>query len=400
MCGPAQVEPGNLGIDADGDVPHEIPIEPAKPGLPVPPKAHPSRQSAQDDMAELELRVQQQFAEGGSLSLSDMGCVTSSVASFLAARVADSTWVKGHDDVAYFCKTSLVLLEADKPSAAKIALGEAVRFMDRGGADSAHELYSGAYVQVPWLYMCWAATRLHNEDLAQQCFEKICRFRHPLTDTGLVKAPYSRQKPFEADFMATAVVCKAALLRNAIADAKVAGDSLLRALEANRLNMARHRCFRLRWCWDSGFLQEQSPLHCVAQSQPGQNYGMLGLPAAVLLELARTLGGVEGSRYREGGLQLLQFLKGCTGLLTSTSIHVVVHAALLANDQAFASHLGEAAMQRHQAAGLPSTDAVSASAVDEMADAAIWLSQAAVQCNSNPGAATTNGGRSKWVIQI
>lgn len=299
-----------------------------------------------------------------------------STAAYLAERILDESWIARHDDVAYYCKTPLALLEAGMGKEATESLKRAARYMKRGGAGSQCVAYRGNHVQAPWLWICWAASRLQCEDVVELCYKTICRFRDPMTDTGLAKAPYQKfgSPAHEFDFFATAVLCKAAMLHGSWQVATGAADSMLRTIEANRLDMPRRRRFRLRWKWDSGFVEDDKDPFCIVdQVAPGgQLYALLGFPAVVLLELA----GREQklcAAYTAGAQTLLTFLRGCVGLASSPSASVVVHAATLAGDTNLATKLTTCLVKQ---AILQEVGSETPESMDWLADTCIWLAQA------------------------
>jgi len=156
----------------------------------------------------------------------------------------------------------------------------------------------------------------------------ISKYSHPYTGSGIVGEPYHFNRPQQADFMATAIMTKAALIMGDVNRAREAGDSLLRALAANRRYMASGS-FCLRWTWNSGFAQEVDALHSVRQTGRGQLHDMLGFPAAVLSELSDA---TAEAKYQDAALELLTFLRACEGIHASVSAYHVVMAAAQAKE--------------------------------------------------------------------
>jgi len=367
----------------------EVPMEPPSVALPASaPMYFASRGPSTNSAAASELASDASTTCSGSLADPSLGpsepvaAAASSpaldrfraaVAPQLVRRVLNRQWVDQHHDVGYYCKAPLAFLEVGRVSDARVALEEASRYISTGGFGSGCSAYAEeAHVQLPWLWICWAASQLQREDLASACFEKICSFRHPVTDSGLVRRPYHSFRDFEGDFFATAVLCKAAMLCQSTALAAAAGDSLLRVLAANSINMIRRRQFCTRWHWDIGLLDGPDKFYCVSQDSSAGLYYLLGFPAVVLLELS--MARVASSRtYREGAERLLEFLKGCRGLCSSPSAHVVAYAAVLAQDNDLAAAITESLL----AAGEPGSETFDvADAMDQAAETVIWLSQA------------------------
>lgn len=293
-------------------------------------------------------------------------------ADFLATRLGSQSWVENHKDVAFYCKAPLVFVQTDRHQEANTALDCAAAYVEQGGAGSAFSTYANGCLQAPWLWMLWAAGQLGRKDVAGKCYEKIRQYRHPLTDSGLVKAPYKRGVDFEADFFATAVLCKAALLQGDDDQALDSGDSLLRAIEANDHNMKQKR-FCLRWTWDDGLIEELSPFHCVQQDAPGQMYSMLGFPAAVLFELAAS--GSDRATYRRGGIRLLNFLKSCQHVAANPSSAVVAYAVRLSQDTQFEKMAKDIVDVAARSSNLKTPSSEDVDAMHGMTEAAFWLAQ-------------------------
>merc|ERR1719356_57700 len=132
---------------------------------------------------------------------------------YLSARVLDEEWVKEHNDIAYYFKAPMAFLEAGCFEQAGKVLDTAATYIERGGLDSTNAAYSSQYPHYPWMWMCWAASRLNRDEMAQDCFARLSAYVHPETSSGLVAAPFSDNgTPFEADFFATAEVVKVARL--------------------------------------------------------------------------------------------------------------------------------------------------------------------------------------------
>jgi hypothetical protein len=323
---------------------------------------------------------------------------------YLSERVLDPAWVAEHEDVAYYFKAPLAFLESSSsPAPSEVAaakvLEAATRYLEKGGADSENPAYAGPYPHYPWMWMCWAATRLGRNDLAQQCYERLYAYVVPSTCAGLVTAPFGGEgASFEADLFATAEVVKVSLLVGHLGVAEAAADTLVQALEYNSAHMREGR-FYLRWgavmpadgC--SGWLQrmaavgtkhlelvqEDDPLHCVMQGTPGQLYFMMAFPAMVLLELSKMLAeekSVRSSVYRSSALKLLEFLKGCVGVFESPMAHKVAIASAMAGDAETARRIADFLVSQQQPAGcFVFKDSESMDAVDQTAEILVWLLQ-------------------------
>lgn len=294
-------------------------------------------------------------------------------AGYVAARVLNDDWVARHQDICYYFKAPLALLEAGRKPDAEKALSIAARYVYAGVQSSSNDVYATVYPQYPLLWVCWAASRLGSVDVAKQCFSMIAKFVHPFTGSGLVGAPYESITKFEADFFATAIIAKAAMLVGDINAAKEASDSLLRAVDANRGNMQVGR-FNLRWTWKDGLCQEEDVLHCVQQKGSGQLFFMLGFPAVVLLEMAAA-GEGPVDRYKAGGQELLGFLKGCAGVHTSAAAHQVAYAAALAQDDETASRIAENVLTAQRNSGCFNDDPEVLYVMDQTAEISVWLRQ-------------------------
>mmetsp|Transcript_87594 Transcript_87594/g.203740 ORF Transcript_87594/g.203740 Transcript_87594/m.203740 type:complete len:428 (-) Transcript_87594:86-1369(-) len=319
-----------------------------------------------------ELFLQRPLVECGS---SAFGSAAEATAAYLAKLVLNARWASRHPDVAHYFKVPLLLADVGREQDARAALDVVAKFVEQGGAGSASETYAEVYPHSPWLWICWAASRLGPMALADHCFNKLRAYQHRLTESGLVRATYVGAMDFEADFFATAMMAKAALLRGKLSSAEGAGDALVRALEANQLNMSARRRFNLRWRWQSGFVEETELSHCVLQGVSGQLYNMLGFPALVLLELQRA-GARHGATYRAAATELLAFLKGCRGLFTSPDAHVVAAAAALADDKDTASRIASFLVSHQQGDGrFGSGDPEAHETMDASAETAFWLRQ-------------------------
>merc|ERR1719433_636134 len=167
----------------------------------------------------------------------------------------------------------MLLLQVGRAKEACEVLQVAARYVKNGTATGINKSHSEDYPHYPLMWICWAATEVGWDNLAEDCFRGLSKYQHRLTESGLVKDPYFSCTDFEADFLATA------------------GES-----------------------------------YCVLQSGRGQLHSMLGFPAMVLLELAR-VGGPRAKAYRQGATELLMFLKGCGTLSQSSAVHVVAPVA-------------------------------------------------------------------------
>jgi len=275
--------------------------------------------------------------------------------------------------VAFYAKAPMLLFEANRKQDAQAALRVAAKYAESDSTKSCSQVYAEDYPHCAWLWICWAATRMSVDDLANRCFEIICSYQHRLTQSGLVRKPYRSACNFEADFYATAICAKAALLRNDAARAEGAGDALMRALDANRSNMSERKRFNLRWRWQDGFVQESGPTQCVLQAADGQLHSMLGFPALVLMELSRTKLS-RASAYATASLDLLNFIKGSRGVRTSPQAHVVAAAAAAAKDSSLATQIAnELASQMRTSVSLMGDGANKWETMDHAAEAAFWL---------------------------
>jgi hypothetical protein len=296
-----------------------------------------------------------------------------STADYLAKRILNREWVAQHDDVAFFAKAPMLLLEANREQDARAALHVAARHAERSSTNKCSQVYAEDYPHYALLWICWAATRMSVDDLANRCFERICSYQHKLTQSGLVREPYHSACNFEADFFATAICAKAALLRNDAARAEGAGDALMRALDANRSNMSERKRFNLRWRWQDGFVQESGPTNCVLQAADGQLHSMLGFPALVLMELSWTKLS-RASAYATASLDLLNFIKGSRGVLTSPQAHVVAAAAAAAKDSSLATQIADELASQMRTPDSPMSDGANEpQTMDHAAEAVFWL---------------------------
>jgi hypothetical protein len=301
--------------------------------------------------------------------------VVNATADFLATRILNRDWVAQHDDLAFYAKAPMLLFEANRKQEAQAALRVAAKYAeDAASTNSCNKVYAEDYPHCAWLWILWAATQMSANDLANRCFQRICSFQHRLTQSGLVREPYRSAFDFEADFFATAVCAKAALLRNDASRAEGAGDALIRAMDANRSNMSNRKRFNLRWRWHDGFVEQSDPTHCVMQaSGSGQLHSMLGFPALVLLELSRTKL-ARASAYAQAGLDLLHFLKGSRGVRNNPQAHVVAAAAAAATDSTLATQIAdELASQMNTKGSLMHDGAEEWESMDHAAEAAFWL---------------------------
>ncbi|CAJ1433603.1 unnamed protein product [Effrenium voratum] len=249
------------------------------------------------------------------------------------SRGLDDAWVSQHDDVAYYFRLPMAFMEAGHEAEARKALDIAARYVCSNRSSA--QTLAMVYPQYPLLWICEAAGRLGQDELAQRCIRGIFKYRHPLTSSGLVSEPYTWNDNYEADFFATALLAKASILSGQESLAVAAADSLLRAVVANRRHMAHGRFF-LRWTWADGFLERDDPLYCVNTSSEHQLYFLLGLPSAVLLEVASSFRSVADSakqKYQAVARELLLYLKQCKHLFTASTAYGTVCAAAMLGDQ-------------------------------------------------------------------
>mmetsp|Transcript_41840 Transcript_41840/g.90294 ORF Transcript_41840/g.90294 Transcript_41840/m.90294 type:complete len:485 (+) Transcript_41840:139-1593(+) len=278
-------------------------------------------------------------------------------------------------DIALKCKAPLVLLLSGRTSQAKNSLLSCAKVLQKG-ATSSLTYYSREYVQAPWFWLFWAATGLNEQDVASTCYSQLGAYRHRFSDSGLVKSQYTTWNKFEADFYATALLTKAALIRGAREEALSSGLSLLRAVRANERLMEERRSFCTRWTFDAGFLESSGHYCCVCQDADGQNWGGLALPALVMLELsAEPISPAEQKAFHEAALRLLSFLASSKMESTATSCLVQCHlslAAALANRAEFSKRFEynfEEIDQRQLGTLSPSKNLEQA---DQVAESWIW----------------------------
>lgn len=250
------------------------------------------------------------------------------------SRSLDEAWISQHDDVAYYFRLPVAFMEAGREAEARRALDIAARYV-RANRVSSKKL-TMIYPQYPLLWICEAAARLGQGELAERCVQAILRYRHPLTSSGIISEPYTWNENYEADFFATAVLAKAAILSGQESLAVSAANSLLRAVDANRRYMASGRFF-LRWTWADGFVEnDEDPLYCVTTSGEQQLYFLLGLPTAVLLEVANSFRSMADSakeKYRAVANELLLYLKRCKKFFTASTAYGTACAAAMLGDQ-------------------------------------------------------------------
>lgn len=299
---------------------------------------------------------------------------------YLLPRLLDDAWVARHDDVAYYFKAPLALLEAGDPAAAGRALDVAARYAERGGGGSANGAYAEFYPHYPWMWMCWSAVLLGRMPLAESCYEKMRRFAVPSICAGLVREPFrGTGQACEADLFATAELVKVALLLGRRRDAAAAGEVLRRALRANREPMISGYFF-LRWRGETSdqeppvLIRQEGVFNCVAQGMPGQLYFMLAFPVMVLLELASLHDEPTADDCRAAANEMLAYLKGCAGVYSSPMAHKVCIAAAMAGDAETARKIADFLVSL-QDSGCFQEDAEAMDSVDQTAEIAAWLFQ-------------------------
>lgn len=311
------------------------------------------------------------------------GKAADAAVAYLAKRVLDEAWAADHDDVAYYFKAPMAFLEAgvDHRGAAERALAIAGRYADRGGADSANGAYAGMFQHYPLMWICWAAVRLEQQQLAKQCYENLWKYVEPSSCAGLVKEPYRiKGAAYEADLFATAEVVKVALLMGRAEVAARAGETMLKALNANTAHMEQGR-FYLRWSGEAAeegglaLVREEDMFHCVTQALPGQLYFLLAFPAMALLELAGADGGSSSEACRQGALRLLGFLRECKGVYESPMAHKVGRAAAMAGDATTARKIADYLVSLQQESGCFQPDPEAVDSLDQTAEIAVWLRQ-------------------------
>jgi len=229
------------------------------------------------------------------------------------------------------------------------------------------------------MWMCWAATRLGRDEMARDCFAKLCAYVHPETSSGLVAAPFSDNgMPFEADFFATAEVVKVAWLVGQMQLARKSADMLLKVLESNSQNMRNGR-FQLRWSGasveDVELVSGDDALHCILQHKPEQLYFMMAFPAMVLIEIAACYDQPVADKYIAGATKLLEYLKCCVGVFESPMAHKVGRAAAMAKDPEAAVKVADFLLSLQHKPGNFQDDPEALDSVDQTAEIAVWLRQ-------------------------
>lgn len=308
---------------------------------------------------------------------------------YLAERVLQSEWIAAHDDVAYYFKAPIAFLEAEDSEAAEAALEIAVKYMDKGGSESKNGAYANIYPHYPWMWMCWAAVRLGKAPLADQLFTSIYTYAVPQTCAMLVTAPYSKGAACEADFFATAELLKVALLLGRQEVASLAATTLVAAVEANRDHMNAGQ-FYLRWEGQKpdaeggeapqprdALILEEDPFH-VLQGTPGQLYFMMAFPVMVLIELSDAVKDHQpdnAEKYRSTAMELLEYLKACTGIFESTMAHKFGVAAAMAQDVESARRIADFFVSLQREAGCFQEDPEAMDCIDQTAEITAWLYQ-------------------------
>lgn len=308
---------------------------------------------------------------------------------FLSKRVLSEQWVSEHDDFGYYYKAPLAFLELGREADARKALAVAVRFLtgESAGVPKGSPC-DQLYPQYPLLWLAWAAERLGVGPLADKCYDIIATFAHPVTGTGLTGAPYSKGKPFESSFFATAVLAKSALLHGKVSVAIDAGESLLRAIQANEGEMAQGR-FCLRWTWSGGLAQEAGAYYQVSKAKGSgqQAHWMLAFPASVLLELSDVVRADLGaplkfsqatakdmsSKFGAAAETLMEFLRACGNL--DSNGHMVACAAAQAKDKELATKLVDSLLLEQVPSGAFQHDPEALDTVDQAAEIACCIQQ-------------------------
>ncbi|CAE7469406.1 Neil3 [Symbiodinium natans] len=315
------------GAVPSASVVESSPLVSAKAAGPQPEGERTSQESSPLNSLQMAKPVQEHLAVSGNHSVQIERALK-----YLTCWL-DETWVAQHNDVAYYFRLPMAFIEAGREAEARKALDIASQFVLANRTSS--QRLSSAHPQYPLLWVCEAAGRLGRNELAMRCVEDIFRYRHPLTNSGLL-SEYTWNGTYEADFFATAVVAKAAVLSGHEAVAKAAADSLLRAVDANRRHMAAGHFF-LRWTWADGFLERaDDPLYCVSTLGDQQLYFLLGLPSVVLLEVAASFRCIADSakkQYQTAAQELLQYLKGCKHLFTASTSYTCATAAAMLGDR-------------------------------------------------------------------
>eukprot|EP00929_Paragymnodinium_shiwhaense_P103637 TRINITY_DN6726_c0_g1_i3.p1 TRINITY_DN6726_c0_g1~~TRINITY_DN6726_c0_g1_i3.p1 ORF type:complete len:234 (+),score=78.71 TRINITY_DN6726_c0_g1_i3:361-1062(+) len=227
--------------------------------------------------------------------------------------------------------------------------------------------------------MCWAASALGQEDVAERCFESFSKYIHPANKSGLVATPYGegQASSFEADFFATAEVVSFALTRKQLPLAREAADQLVRVVRANAENMKQKGKFLLRWSnagtGAAALVEAADALHCVNSKEAGQLYFMLGFPAMVLREVASEIGAPAGDYYVEAAQALLEFLKTCEGVWSSPMAHKVAVAAAMLGDEKTSQGIADFFLKQQTTAGCYQEDPDAMDSLDQTAEIAYWL---------------------------
>lgn len=266
-----------------------------------------------------------------------------------------------------------------------------------GSANKVEELEENTlHPHSHWFWICWTATLLNKEDLADFSYHRLRRFQHPITGSGLVSTCYHSCKvtEWQADIFSTAMLAKASLLRNQEDNAVTAAESLLRAIYANRSNVSKRQRFNLRWSFSSGFEEATGPELCILQNVSGQSYNMLGLAANCLMELSKRQQQRElttSSKFRDGALEVLKFLRTCVGLIQSPRAGPVAAAYALNGDAGYAEEIAKSAIDAMTTAtSQPQVFSGDIErwpvGIDEFAESSIWLQQVDQICSDRPAA--------------
>eukprot|EP00913_Durusdinium_trenchii_P024075 g22611.t1 len=139
--------------------------------------------------------------------------------------------------------------------------------------------------------------------------------------------------------------------------------------------MASGRFF-IRWTWADGFIERvEDPLYCVSTSGEQQLYFLMGLPTAVLLEVAtsfRSLAESAKQKYRSVAEELLRYLKGCKNFFTAPTAYGTACAAAMLGDKESTDRLRRCmvALQQKDGSFLESTQL---DVLEHTAEISTWL---------------------------
>lgn len=305
---------------------------------------------------------------------------TASAAAFLVNRISSRTWLQENAGSMFITKVALALLQAGLEKETRVVL-EAVQAQEEEIRIHIEASYVPAYPQLPLLWLCWAFTNLGIQDKADECWRKLLRYRHPFTDSGLIKGPaplgtQCNQLNVVSDLFATGLLLKGAILQGDFEVATASADSLLRAITANHLNMTSRQRFNLRWTWE-GFIEELDVNNCVLQAEPEQHYFMLAFPAIQLLEhsLSSQISKERRVALREAAAELLAFLRKCRGFESGRHSYVVAAAFAAEGDKGAALTLANRLIAKENPIFAAAVGTEAPEDLDLAADIVLWLTE-------------------------